>query len=116
MAAHRPEEALGAIEPAEFRRAQQPSPDQVRRTCDAMNIFADPVERVEIAQPALAVLDVRLDHVAAVAHADVPLVALSELGGDGLGSRARDQFPAEAAHGLLEQAVIVPQPAALEAG
>ena len=49
---------------------------------DAEHIFADPVERVEVAQAALAVLDVGLDDVAAVAHPAVALVALGELGGD----------------------------------
>ena len=116
VAAHRPEEALGAVEPAEFRGAEQPRPDQVGRALDAMHIFADPVERVEVAQPALAVLDVRFDDVAAVAHADVALVALGELGRDEFRGGACDNVLAEAAHGLVEQALVAPQPATLEEG
>ena len=56
---------------------------------DPEGILADPVERVEVAQAALAVLDVGLDDVAAVAHAAVALVALGELGGDDSRARCR---------------------------
>ena len=69
VAAHRPEEALGAVEAAELGGGEQPDVDQFGRPLDAVDIFADPVERVEVAQAALAVLDVGLDDVAAVAHA-----------------------------------------------
>ena len=114
MAAHRPEEALGAIEAAELGGGQQPGADQVGRTLDAVDIFADPVERVEVAQSALAVLDVGFDDVAAVAHADVPLVALGELGGDEFGRGAGDHLLAETGHGEVEKPVVAPQPARLE--
>ena len=81
-----------------------------------MHIFADPVERVEVAKTALAVLDVGLDDVAAVAHPDVPLVALGELGGDEFGGAAGDHFLAEAGHGEVEHLVVAPQPARFEEG
>ena len=116
MAAHRPEEALGAIEAAELGGGQQAGSDEVRRPLDAVHIFADPIERVEIAKAALAVLDVGLDDVAAVAHADVALVALGELGGDELGGGAGDHVLAEAAHRGVEQFVVAPQPPRLEEG
>ena len=98
MAAHRPEEALGAVEALELGGGQQPGADEVGRPLDAVDIFADPVERVEVAKAALAVLDVGLDDVAAVAHPDVPLVALGELGGDELGRGSGDDLLAEARH------------------
>ena len=69
VAAHRPEEALGALEAAELGGGQQAGADQVGGPLDAVHIFADPVERVEVAKAALAVLDVGLDDIAAVAHA-----------------------------------------------
>ena len=68
VAAHRPEEVLGAVELAELGGGQQAGLDEVGRPLDAVDIFADPEERVEIAQAALALLDVGLDDVAAVAH------------------------------------------------
>src|SRR4051812_23782891 len=79
VAAHRPKETLGTVETAEFGGGQQTRLHQIGRTVDAMHILPNPVERVEIAQTALAVLDVGLDHVSAVAHPDMALVALSEL-------------------------------------
>src|SRR4029079_16077724 len=85
MAAHRPEEALGAVEPAKLCGGEQPRSDEVAGALDAMDILADPVKRVEVAKAALAVLDVGLDDIAAVAHLHVTLVALGELGGDELG-------------------------------
>ena len=65
MAAHRPEEALGALELLELGGGEQADSDEVGGLLDAVDVFADPVERVEIAQAALAVLDVGLDDVAA---------------------------------------------------
>ena len=96
VAAHRPEEALGALEALELGGGEQPGPDEVGGPLDAVDIFADPVERVEVAQAALAVLDVGFDDVAAVAHPDVALVALGELGGDEFGGGAGDDLLAEA--------------------
>ena len=96
MAAHRPEEALGAVETAEFGGGKQPGFDEVGRALDAVDIFADPVERVEVAQAALAVLDVGLDDIAAVAHAEVACIPFGELGGNELRGRARDDLLAEA--------------------
>src|SRR5262249_10277177 len=45
--------------------------------------------RVKIAQPPLAILDIRLDDIAALAAFRMPLVALGKLGGDELLSFAR---------------------------
>ena len=95
MAPHRPEKALGTVEAAKFGRGQKPRADQVRRALDAVDIFADPVERVEVAKPALAVLDVGLHDIAAVAHPDVALVALGELGGDEFGRGSGDHLLAK---------------------
>ena len=50
VAAHRPEKALGPIEPRNSAARQQPRPDEVGGPLDAMDIFADPVERLEVAQ------------------------------------------------------------------
>ena len=53
--------------------------------------FGDPEQRVEIAQAALAVLDVGLDEIAAFARLEMALVALGELAGDeGLGPACGD--------------------------
>ena len=117
MAAHRPEEPLGAVEAAEFGRGEQPGADEIGRPLDAVDIFADPVERVEVAKAALAVLDVGFDDVAAVAHADVPLRRARRA----WRRRTRPRVPAttslrKRAHGRVEQLAVAPQPARFEEG
>jgi hypothetical protein len=44
-----------------------------------VDVFADPVERVQVAQPAFAFLDVGFDNIAAVALPLVPFIALAQL-------------------------------------
>ena len=114
MAPHRPEEALGTLEPAIFLGGQQSRPDQFGRLLHAMDIFADPVERMEIAKPALAVLDVGLDDIAAVPHPRMALVALGELGANKLARGSGDDVAAEAKPCLFRQALVAPQEACLE--
>ena len=116
VTAHRPEEALGALEPAIFRVGQQPRRDEFGGLADAMQIFADPVERVEVAQAALAVLDVGLDDIAAVAHLQVAGVALGQFGGDEFGAAAGDDLLAEAGCASVEQSLLAPDPARLQEG
>ena len=108
MAAHRPEESLGAVETAELGGGEQSGLHEVGGPFDPVDIFADPVERVEVAKPALAVLDVGLDDVAAVAHAQVPRVALGELRGDIFGSGPGDHLLAEAYRSGIEQFLVTP--------
>ncbi len=113
VAADRPEEALGALEVAKLDRGEQAGGDQVGRPLDAVHIFADPVERVEVAQAALAVLDVGFDDVAAVAHLEVALVALGELGGDKLSGGPGDDLLAEPLHRGVENMLARPTAAGL---
>ena len=109
VAAHRPEEALGALEPAIFLGGQQASANQFGRLLHAVDIFADPVERVKVAQAALAVLDVGLDDIAAVAHPLVALVALGELGGDELARRTAHDLGAEPLASVDRQRLVAPE-------
>src|SRR3546814_3002400 len=60
------------------------SSDLLGDGADVVDVFADPEQRVEIAQPPLAFLDVGFDDVAAVAHLLVARVAFIELVGDEL--------------------------------
>src|SRR5690606_39260819 len=58
---------------------------------------------VEIAQPPLAILDIGLDQIAALARAAMPGIALGELGLDEFVARALHDLIVEAALELLEQ-------------
>ena len=103
MTAHRPEEAFGAAEAAEFGRGEQPLRDEFGGAPDLECVFANPQQGVEIAQGALAVLDVGFDDVAAVAHANVAGVALGKLCGDEFGSGGVLDLGAEAGAEIIEE-------------
>ena len=96
MAAHRPEKGLALLEAGEFLRREDAGLDEVLAAVDAIEIFGDPVERLQVAQAALAVLDIGLDQVARGARRGVAGVALGELGVDEFGARCLDQSSAEA--------------------
>jgi hypothetical protein len=74
----------------------RPTYRPVRTVADLVDILADPVERVQIAQAALALLDVGFDDIAAVAQPLVPLVALGQLLGHELALGAGHHFGPEA--------------------
>ncbi len=114
VAAHREQEVLGPAEGAVLGGGQQPNVDQLGRGLHPMDVLADPVQRLQVAQAALAVLDVGFDDIAAVAHALVPLVALLELLGDELRFAARHDFAPEAPAGLVVERLVAPQVAAFE--
>jgi hypothetical protein len=69
-----------------------------------VDIFADPVERVQVAQPALALFHIGFDDIARIAQPLVPLIALVQLVGDELAFVARDDLGKEARPRLVEQA------------
>src|SRR6185437_637279 len=102
VAADRPEEIGAAAEGAVFLGVEHPAFEQLVGLAYAIDIFRDPEQRVQVAQPAFAVLDVGLDQVARLAGAAMPLLALGELGGDELCRRALHDLPVEA----LDQLVI----------
>ena len=77
--------------------------DQLLDVAHAIDVFGDPEQRVQVAQAALAVLDVRLDQIARLAGAAVALLALGELGGDEIGAGALHDLLVEARHQLVEQ-------------
>ena len=82
VAAHRPEEILGLAEEPHLAAREDAGLDQVVARADAVEILGDPEQRLEVAQAALAFLDVGLDQIAGGALLAVALVALGELGGD----------------------------------
>ena len=114
VAAHRPEEILGAAEHLEFLAVEHAALDQLLGLAHAVDVFGDPEQRVEVAQPALAVLHVRLDQIARLAGAAQPLLALGKLGGDELRRGAAHDLLVEARDELVEQRAVAEQVARLE--
>ena len=92
LATHSPEKIIGLFEQPEFRPRQDAELDQIGRIADVVIIFGDPEQRVQVAQPALAFLDVRLHQITRIASLAVALVALGELGGDEFRAGAGDDF------------------------
>ncbi len=86
--AHVPQEGFRLLEGLVFVLGEDVVLDEVRRVVDTIEIFADPVERLQVPQPALAFLDVGLDQVAAFALMVMALVALGQLGLDEILARA----------------------------
>ena len=114
VAAHRGEEALGALEVARLLLGEHALGDQLAGLAHAIEILGDPEQQVQVAQPALALLDVGLDDVARIAHALVALVALGELGLDEVAAVAGQEFLGEALDQLVEQLAVAPHVARLE--
>ena len=114
MAAHRPEKVLGLAEGAVFLGREQADIDQFGSIAHFVDIFADPVERVQVAQAALALFDVRLDDIAAVSQPLVALVAFGQLLRDETALGSSSNLVPEAAAGLFVKPLIAPDIAAFE--
>ncbi len=97
MATHRPQEIEGAHEGRHLAPLEQVEFHDPFAGFAGVQILGDPEQGVQVAQPTLALLDVRLDQIAARAGARVPLVALLQLGGDELRPRPLDHLVAETA-------------------
>ncbi len=86
------------------------------RVLHPVEIFGDPEQRVQIAQTALAFLDVRLDQIARVAGLAVALVALGKLGRDEFRTGILDDFLVEPGSKLVCQFARAADQARLENG
>ena len=109
VAAHRPQEILAAPEQPVFGAVEHALLDQFLGIAHPVDVFGDPEQGVEVAQAALAVLDVGLDQIARLAAAAMALLALGELGGDELGGGALHHLLVEARHHLVEQGAVAEQ-------
>ncbi len=105
---HRPQEAFGTAELAELGGRQQALVDQFDNAIHFVQVAANPEQRVQIAQAALAFLQIGFDDIAAVTHALVARFALGELFSDECPRRAGHHFAAKPHGGLIEQGLISP--------
>ena len=114
VAAYGPQELPGLGEPTQRPGIEHAVRDQFLRPLDPVEEATEPEQGLQIAQPALALLHVRLEQVAAVAGALVAGIALRQLGLDERGAARADHLVLEALLELLEQAGVAPQKARLE--
>ena len=88
--------------------------DQIVAGAHAIEILGDPEQRLEIAQAALAFLDVGLDQIAGGALLAMALVALGELGGDEFGAGVLGHLIVEAGDQRVVEAALAGEVARLE--
>ena len=115
VAADRPQEIFAAAEQSVFVAVEHAALDQFLGLAHAIDVFGDPEQRVQVAQAALAVLDVGLDQIARLPGAAVALFALGELGGDEFRRRALHDFFVESCRQLLVELGIAEQMARFQA-
>ena len=114
VAADRPQEIRAAAEDAVFLGVEHAALHQLIGLAHAVDIFRDPEQRVQVAQAALAVLDVGLDQIARLPGAAVALLALGQFGGDEFGRGALHHFLVEARHQLVIERLVAGQEARLQ--
>src|SRR5262245_64343899 len=103
LAAHGPEEALAAAEAPVFVRGEDAGLDELFLGLVGIKVLGEPMQRVQIAQAALAVLDVGLDQITRGPGARVPRILLGELGLDEGPGVAFKHLLAKAAAEIVEQ-------------
>ena len=113
-AAHAPEEFLASAKQRELARREQSGRHKLARVVNAVSVFGDPEQRVEVAQAPLALLDIGLDEIARRSRLPHPGFALSKLGGDKLGRRLGDDLLVEPGCQLLEQRLVARNEPGLE--
>ena len=116
VAPHAPEEALAAPESGLLSRREGLGFAAAVAQTLSVEVLRQPVQRVQVAQAALAVLDIGLHPVPQLAGAPVALVALGELGLDEPGRSAGHHLGAEAAHHVLKQRPVAQHEPRIEDG
>src|SRR5256885_16424842 len=111
---HSPEEIAGAAKAAIFNRVEDAALDELLAVANAIDVFGDPIEGVQVAQAALAVLDVRLDQIAGLSGTAVALLAFRKLRHDKVRCGALDDLLVEARHQLVVKLLLAEQVARLE--
>ena len=98
LAANRPQKALAATEAPIFLRREHAGLDEFGLGLVGIEMLGEPVQRMQVAQAAFAVLDIRLDQIARGAGASVAGVLLGEL--------SLDERPRVALEHLLAEAML----------
>ena len=114
VAAHRPEEVEGLDEGPHLPALEHLHLHHALDGLAGMQVLGDPEEGVEVAQPALALFHIGLDHVAASSRPLLADVALLQLRGDELGGGALHHLGAEAADQFVGQLFVAGELARLQ--
>ena len=109
VAAHGPEKARLAHEDGLVGRHEGRVVEHFAQPDAAMDILGQPEQRLQIAQPALAVLHIRLDAIPAIAFARVTVGAFLQLCGDELCAAPRNNVLLEALRQLVVDTAVAEQ-------
>src|SRR3984957_4793811 len=101
VTADRPQKIGAAAEGAVFLRVEHAAIEQFPSQADAVDIFRNPEQRVQVAKPAFAVLDVGFDQIARLSGAAMTFFALCKLRGHEIGGIALYDFPVETRYQLV---------------
>ena len=116
VAAHGPLKVLGGHEHREFVRLEHAAFEQIVVVAHPEQSFDDPEQGLEVALAALALLNVRLDHVARVALPLVARVTLGQLVGDEAFGLRSQQISVNAPIQLVRKIAIAAHATRLEQG
>lgn len=116
VATDRPEEIGAAPEGAIFLRIEHAAFQQLFGIAYPVDVFRDPEQRVQIAQSALAVLDVRLDQIAGLAGAAMAFLTFRKFRGDEFGGSALHHFRIETRYQFIIKGLIAGEKARLQNG
>ncbi len=114
LAPDRPEEILAPAEGGVLVGREDLELDRACARAVAVEVLRQPMQRVQVAQAALAVLDVGLDAIARLAGPAVALVAFGHLRLDELARRAADHLAPEALAQLFIQRLVAQDQAGVE--
>ena len=106
VAADRPEEIGAAAEGAVFLGVEHAAFDELIGFAHPVDIFGDPEQRMQVAQAALAVLDVGFDQIARLPGTAMTLFALGQFGGHEFGGGALHHFLVEARHQFVVERLV----------
>ena len=113
---HVPLEGFRLLEGLVFLAGEDAMFHQVGGIVDVIEILADPVEGLQVAQAPLAFLDVGLDQIAAFALALMARLALGQLGLDKVAAIAGGDFLPELGAQFVVEAAVAPQIARFQDG
>src|SRR5436190_14595329 len=108
MAAHGPQKTLRPAEAPRFLGRQHAEIDELCDVVDPVDVFRDPEQRVQIAQPAFPLLDVGFELIAAVTDPDMAGVALRQLRLDELRCRPAQDIRLETLLQLVVERLLAP--------
>ena len=114
MTAHRPQKILTSGEQFKVFMPEHAGLDEISRFARSVNKLGNPEKRMQIAQAALAVLDIGFDQIARFARTQMAHIAFSQCGGDKRRLAVFHDILVEALNQFIKQGLVSAQHAGLK--